>query len=252
MPLRPSNNGYARFGTDSHKFNIGISSKNIFSTAIGIAAVSCSMLSYGGDTSLGINAGTTGLGVEISKGLSPSIVTRFSLSGYTFEVDIEEEGIDYTADLGFSNFAAIIDWHPWHGGLHVSAGLVNNGNHFNMGAQQTGTYEIGDETYSGELSIEATVNFRRVSPYVGLGWNNAATGSSGLAWSTEIGVILQGEPVVKLTATGAQISDGTSTFDVLTNSDFQNELKTEEIALQEALDGFEFYPVITFGLHYQF
>lgn len=212
MPIWLNRSDYSKFN-DNHtngkyiqgcknifKFNKGISSKRVCSTVLGVAAITGSMFSYGGETSFGLNVGTAGLGVEVSRALSPSIVTRFYLSGYTFEVDIEEDGIDYNADLSFSNFAAIVDWHPWHNGLHLSAGLVNNGNHFQMGAEAADDYDIGDSTYTGTLSLQAAVKFRRVSPYVGLGWNNAATGRSGLAWSTEIGVILQGEPSVRLTA----------------------------------------------------
>jgi len=249
-----SNHRYLKFNNNVRKSNKTILSKNICSAVLGGAAIFGSMFSYANETSLGLSVGTAGLGVEVSKALSPSIVTRFYLSGYTFEVDIEEDGIDYTADLSFSNFAAIIDWHPWHNGFHLSSGLVNNGNRFEMSAEQADNYEIGDTTYSGTLSLQATVKFRRVSPYVGFGWNNAATGRDGLAWSTEIGVILQGEPIVKLSATGTNItaSGSSNTIDVTSNGDFQDDLKAEQVALQDALDSFEFYPVITFGLHYQF
>jgi len=247
MPIWLNNNDYS-------KFSQCISSNTICSAVLGVAAITGSMLSHAGETSLGVSAGTAGLGVEISKALSPSIVTRFYLSGYTVEVDLEEDGIDYEVDLSFSNFAAIIDWHPWHNGLHLSAGLVNNGNHFEMNAEAAEEYEIGGSTYTGELSLQASVKFRRVSPYVGFGWNNAATGRSGFAWSTEIGVILQGEPTVTLAAAGSEITEtGTlSSFDVTSNGEFQDNLKAEQVNLQNELDSFEFYPVITLGLHYQF
>jgi hypothetical protein len=132
-------------------------------------------------------------------------------------------------------------------GFRLSAGAVVNDNEVSgTGQGVPGTLlEIGDALFPAEEvgRLEAEVTFDDVVPYLGIGWGNAVADGGGLGISLDIGVLFQGEPEADFRAVGAN---------PLIADLLDQEIAAEEQEIQDDLDQFQYYPVISLGLSYKF
>lgn len=184
-------------------------------------------------------AGSLGIGVEVTKSLIPHVNIRGGLNFLNYAFDQTEGGNDYDFDLKLKSFSILADLHPIPGrGLRLSGGIIFNNNHLDMVSVASGSYSIGNRTYTGAEvgTLNGTVDFKSTAPYFGIGWGNATSGRFGLA--LDLGVVLQGVPQVSLTATGLVTSDPT----------FVQELNREVQELENDISEFQYYPVISLGL----
>jgi hypothetical protein len=184
-------------------------------------------------------AGSLGIGVEVTKSLVPRVNVRGGVNFFNYAFDQSEGGNDYQFDLKLKSFSILADLHPIPGrGLRLSGGIVFNNNHLDMVGVPTGSYSIGNRTYTGSDvgTLTGTVEFTATAPYFGIGWGNAASGRFGLAF--DLGVALQGSPQVSLSTTGILASDPT----------FIQELNREDQQLEDDISGFKYYPVVSLGL----
>jgi len=202
--------------------------------------------------SVGVRASTLGLGVELTQSLYPTVKTRFGVNRYSIESDVTQDGINYTQSLNLSSVAALIDWHPFAGGFRVSGGLLINNNAVELQSGSQASYNVGGETYTTtDLSIKGKVSFQPVTPYLGLGWASTPK-SRGLSLSAEVGVVYMGEADVKLSATGSVTDSNGTSFDVANDAVFHENLVLEEKTLENDIDEFVFYPVISLGVSFAF
>src|SRR5690606_23747315 len=133
---------------------------------------------------LAAKAGTTGLGLEAGFRLTESINLRLGYYSLDYGTDLEEEGIEYDGDLRLRNAALFADWHPFRGMFRLSSGVVQSGNEFVGSAEDE--LEVGDNTYEG--SLEATVDWDGMAPYLGVGLGNAMRGGR-WSFSMDLGVM---------------------------------------------------------------
>lgn len=178
--------------------------------------------------------GTLGVGFEVTKALTKRTRLRVGANAFTFGTSFKEAGISYDVDLRSRNVAVIFDYHPLNGRFRVSAGVFYNKNEFD--ADAAGTLTVGGTTYAN-ATLNANVSFDRTSPYIGIGWGNAVKEGKRLTHSFDLGVLYQGSPKVKLTATGVGS---------------QADLNQEALELEDALDSFRYYPVISYGISFKF
>lgn len=191
-----------------------------------------------GNFGVGTKLGTTGIGLEGTFGMTEHVNLRASISGFNYSLDLEEEDIEYDGRLRLRNAGLLADWHPFSGGFRVSAGGFYNGNKFNGSA--SGQLDIGNSTYTADLDLG--IDFRRFAPYLGLGYGNAVR-STGLSFAMDVGVMFAGSPRVGLEGelTGPDDSNG-----------FQDDLRRERQDLEDELDSYKYWPVLTIGLSYRF
>jgi len=187
---------------------------------------------------------TLGLGVEGTARILPKLNARLGINYYPYTYDEEEDDVDYDIDMNLFSGSALLDWHPFAGVFRISAGLVLNRNELDMEARPTGFVEIGDQEYApAEVgTLSGDVDFRSVAPYVGIGWGNAVGEDKRWGFVCDLGIVFQGSPDADLAATGPIASDPT----------FQADLAKEEENLEDDLDFFKYYPVISFGISYKF
>lgn len=208
-------------------------------TVFAIASVLASPMALA-DLGLGVKAGTLGYGVEGTVGLTTGVNLRAGLNGFSYDYTDSASNIDYDIGLDLKSYALLLDWHPFAGTFKLTAGILSNKNGATMTATPTGSVTIGGNPYpagtAGRLSGE--VDFKGAAPYAGIGWGNAAGKSRGLGFSIELGVLFQGAPDVTLTSTNPAVS--------------QSDLDAEAREIEDDLSGFKSYPVISFGLSYQF
>ena len=212
----------------------------LITTGMSVALL-CSGNALAEGIGLGIKVGSLGAGIEVTKGLSDNFNARLGFNTFTLDESGTESDINYAIDLELSNATLLLDWHPTGGSFRTTAGLVANGNELKMTAESAASYDIGGTTYTpadiGTLS--GVVGFDELVPYLGIGWGNAVEDDQKLTFSFDIGVVFQGSPNVALSTTS-------------TVAGLEDDLRVEEQQLEQDLDKFDLYPVVSLGLAWQF
>ncbi len=206
------------------------------------------------DAALAGKAGTLGVGVELTAGISRQVNARFGLNGFTYSERREASDIEYDAEANLQTATALLDFHPGGRGFRLTGGLVYNNTEIEGESIEpaSGFYEIGRFQVPVELvgSLDATVDFDPVVPYAGLGWGNAVGGDGGWSFAFDLGVIFQGEadatltPVIPADSPINTIPGLRELLDV--------ELAREERELEEEAADYDLYPVLSIGVSYKF
>lgn len=211
--------------------------KKVILTVAGLTLLGASSLATA-EVGIGVKASTLGAGVELGVSLSERFVLRGALNKYSRDDDRTIDDIKYDADLDLKSSALFLDWHPMKGSFHLTVGYLNSASQLNATATPVGTFNVGGTDYSGDITLHGKVDLGS-GPYVGLGWGNVP--AKGLGFSFELGAVQQGTPDATLTASGADAG--------LINPD---DLAREEQNMQDDLDEFELYPVVSLGISYGF
>ena len=197
-----------------------------------------------GKSGVTVSAGTLGIGVEFAHTLPVANLTgRVAWNGFNYDYDDSIDGIDYELGLELSSVTALVDWRPWGKAMHLTAGVVFNGNEIGATSAAAQSYEIGGQTFTADQvgTLRGNVSFDDdVVPYFGLGWNIPVAPKTAL--SLEMGVVFQGSPKLSLSADGALADDPL----------FQAELAAEEAEFQDDISNLEYYPVIALGVQRRF
>ena len=195
---------------------------------------------------IGVTAkvGTTGLGGDVTV---PLVSNWLNLrAGYNFgslRPSITEAGIKYKADVNFESVPILLDLHPFHGNFRVTGGVFYNKNDMDLSSTVDAS-TVGLGLGAGTATLNANVSWsKEFAPYLGIGWGNAADDNTldlpiAVGFSLDIGAFYQGSPNVFLT-------DSTGLVPAA-------DLAREQQQLEDDLDGFKFYPVITLGIHIRF
>jgi len=193
---------------------------------------------------LGAKAGTLGLGGELTTNLVPDVHLRGSVQWLEFDLDLEIDDIDYDVSVDFLNPVLLIDWYPFAGDFRVSAGALFNASDIDLEATSADPIEIGDSIYQpADLgSIRGSSDFDEIAPYVGIGFGNHLSQDRRWGFSVDAGVAFIGSPNVDLSITGPLASNPLLLAD----------LAEEEEEIEDELDKFRFYPVLSLTLYYRF
>ena len=199
--------------------------------------------SEAGELAVGVKVGTLGFGVDLNYPISPRFTMNVGINKFSTSSTDTTDGIDYDVDLNLQTIAVLANFHPFAGSFRITGGVMVNSNELGMTADPAATYDIGGNTYTaaevGDLS--ATVDFKKIVPYAGIGIGHSA--SSGLGFTLDVGVLMQGKPNVDLKSTGGLLSNDAA---------FLAELEQEEANAEDDIKGFTMYPVISAGLNYRF
>lgn len=186
------------------------------------------------DLWLGVRAGTQGLGLEATWRPVPYLDLRAGFNTYNHDTDRNEAGIDYNVELDLSSAYITLNARAPLSPFRVSAGLVANGNEGSFIGSDTGSYNIGGQTFNasdvGNLRGKAT--FDSVAPYAGVGLDFRVFDTFGLHF--DAGVMYQGSAELSLTADGAIANDAA----------FRAALEQERLELEEEVSDYEWFPVI--------
>ncbi|MGR3984537.1 MAG: hypothetical protein OD817_04680 [Gammaproteobacteria bacterium] len=206
--------------------------------------------------SLAARGGTLGGGLEMKFPLHSKFNARLVANRFNKTDDKERKGNRYRGDLNLRTFGAIGDWHPDGGGFRVSIGVFSNGSE--LKAKTTGdSFTFNGRKYTGEANL--LLDFESAAPYLGIGWGSQKP--SGLSLDFEIGLLYQNTPQLSAHGSGGVGPGSSCNFTVndkgiATVSDVCGGLKTDLEAehkdLQDDIDDFKVYPVLSFGLQYRF
>ena len=194
---------------------------------------------------LAAKIGTLGPGLEATIGITEWLNLR--AGGYYFRVRHggTVRDVEFDFDVKLASVPLLADWHPFENEFRISGGVVYNRNMADLDGTPNKITTIGDNDYTpeeiGELS--GSVRFNNLAPYIGLGYGNAVLDAD-KTWGFvfDIGIMWQGSPSVALSSNGTKAGDST----------FQQDLAMEENDIQDDADVFRIYPVLSFGISYQF
>ena len=212
---------------------------------VALVMFAMSTAAYAQNTSIGVRGSTLGIGVEGERTLTDSLGIRGGVNYFTYSYSGAEADIEYDFDLDLMSAPILVDWHPFKGSFRISGGVLLNGNEINATAKPIGSFDIGDGTYIPTTDIDTLkgkIDFNAVAPYLAFGWDTCFGKESGFGFVFELGAVYQGTPEADLSVTGPIASD----------SMFQSNLAAEEADLQDALDNFKIYPVVSVGISYRF
>ncbi|NBD33253.1 MAG: hypothetical protein GVY17_09875 [Cyanobacteria bacterium] len=198
---------------------------------------------------------TLGVGASVSYGVTSQLNTRVGINGFSFGVDIDETRLTYDSDVNLLNISTIADYYPLkESGLKLSLGLIFNDNNVSGVAtsDQSGQVNFGGQSFTvgegGDLSsADLDVEFpNKVAPYIGIGWGNPVQPGSRWNFNINLGLMFPGSPEVDV--------EGNTNITLPNNIQAQLDQAEaeEEEELEEELDNFSIYPVVTVGISYQF
>ena len=210
---------------------------------------------------IGARISTLGAGLEAVFGLHERVNLRLQGNLFNYDDSLTEDDISYEGDLKLQTFGALLDIHPFAGGLRLTAGAFQNGNQIDLEARCVTECEVGDLTISSagptdNPRIFGRADFKSFAPYFGLGYGNAMRGSP-LHFAFDVGVLLQGSPRLSLDADGtATVTDNdtgaTTTRNLATDPEVQGELQDEARNAEDDAKEFKYYPVISLTIGYRF
>ncbi len=206
------------------------------------------------DMALGVKGGTLGLGAEATFKLHEKVNVRAVLNTFTETDTFTEDGINYTGEMKLGTYGLTADWHPFNGAFRLSAGIMSNGNEFNLVADCKQVCDIDGSQYTSDPAnpgqVMAVIDFKSMSPYAGIGWGNAMSGGKWYV-GADLGVLFQGTPQAALTASGVfrnQLNIPVSSSSPV----FQAQLQNEETLLQDEMSSYDMYPVLNLSVGYRF
>lgn len=192
--------------------------------------------------------GTLGYGAELNVGFSDSFSARLGYNAFTYKYNTSASSVNYDFKLQLRTVSLLGDWYPFEGGFRTSGGLVYNDNQVKLnGLPTAGTYTINGTTYNSTDigSLQGTMSFGNVSPYLGIGWGNPVHKDKGWGMVSDIGVLFQGSPRTSLVATCG------ATLPAPQCATLQSDAAAENAKLQDDLKRFKFWPVVSIGISYQ-
>jgi hypothetical protein len=178
------------------------------------------------DGSIGVRAGSMGLGVELAYPISQSMGVRLIADGYKYSRKFTQDNIDYDGDAKLRTGSLLLDIFPFANNFRISAGGVYNGNKLLLSTPNT-NLTINGNPYTATLDGE--VDFKKFAPYAGIGYGRPI--NAGLSLTFDLGVMFQGTPTATLNGTCTPAPACTAQFKI---------------------KDFRYYPVATIGLAYTF
>lgn len=181
--------------------------------------------------------GTLGIGADVAVSVHPNIGFRAGGNIFPFGISIESSDVDYDLSLPSPQFLLLADLYP-AGAFRFSGGLMISSSDFELEAKLAEPVEIGGTTYTPAQvgSLTGTFGTRTVSPYLGIGFGNPAR--TRLGFFFDLGVAFHGTPEVSAVASGP----------VALLPGFQQDLDAEVAEIQDDVDEWKFYPVLSVGI----
>ncbi len=185
---------------------------------------------------LAVHAGSMGIGVDGALLLHPNLGVRAGANYFPFDINFNASDIDYNLEMPSPQFLLAADFYPVRS-FRLSAGLLISTNNFDLTGELDGPVDIGGNTYTPAQvgNLTGTLATRDVSPYLGLGFGNPASG--GVGFFVELGVAFHGNPKASATVDGP----------VSTVPGFQQDLDREVQDVQDDVEDYIVYPVLSIG-----
>ncbi len=201
-----------------------------------MVVAACSSVSAGDRVGIGIKGGTYGVGLD----LTGRIVDWFSLRATVNAIDVSqsysETDVDYDADVRLGGYGLLLDFHPLKNNFRISAGFLRNRNQIDLTATPTQVVIIGDTSYPPILvgRLDGSIRFKENTPYLGVGYGNAAKSGHRVRFLLDVGVVQQGAGTASLSSSAGLVSP--------------DDLREEEDKIEAAIESYKLWPLIALGV----
>ena len=183
-------------------------------------------------------AGTTGVGGELSFGLSPRLALRGSATTIPMKPTGTFSDVEYQVNPPTPMFTAGVDLYLMNG-LRLFGGMLFGADQLALDGTYNGSVQIGDQTYQGSGTLNAIVQRNSTAPYFGIGFGR--TVGRGLGVFFDVGGAILGETTVSLSATGP----------VTMAPDYEANRAKEEQSIQDNIDKYaKVLPMLSLGLRF--
>lgn len=217
--------------------------KHILKTGILVLALFGSANGFAdGNFGVGFKAGTLGLAAEGRWQPVPFVDFRVGANLYDFSDDRNEAGINYNADLNLESYYLTGNFHFPVSPLRLTVGAFSNSNGVELVSTEAAFYNIGGIEFPAPAvgTLTSEVTFEDFAPYFGVGFDFEMFGKAG--FNLDLGVLWQGDPNVTLDATGTAVGDPI----------FDAALENERQQLEDVMNDFKAWPVLSLGFVYNF
>lgn len=193
------------------------------------------------DFSLGGRVGLSGAGVEASAKFSNHIGVRAHLTGLSYSLDLEYDDVEYEVDTKLTIGSLLLDVHPAGGLFRITLGGAAYNGQFGISAMPSSgyLYQIGNGSYTSTQigTLNGEIEYQKVVPYLGVGWDFGVRKKSGFGVTLDLGVFFRGKPDnVTLSASGGGVT--------------ASDLARESDSIEDDTEGY--HPSIAVGLYYRF
>ncbi len=187
---------------------------------------------------IGSNAGTYGIGLSVSKTVTPKFNIRTSFNMFEIQRTNDEivDSVSIDATIKLSGVPLFVDFTPKdYGWFRLTAGLLFNLSEISGDGKYLEDIHINDITLDGEDSrLGFSWETPAVTPYLGIGFGRTIPNNK-VGFMVDFGTMYIGEPDITMTSTG-----------LLAPTAAANEKKIEE----KLKDG-KFFPVINMMLTFK-
>ncbi|HMO52476.1 MAG TPA: hypothetical protein PKE26_14660 [Kiritimatiellia bacterium] len=194
--------------------------------------------------SLGVKAGTVGLGLDATIYLAEWVNFRTGLQAFYFTYKDTIYGVDFDYDLTMLGIPLLLDFYPTDSGnFRLSAGVILSSTEVDISGSTRTIARINGVEFSKQQvgTISGTADYDTVVPYFGIGFGNPVKPDSALTFTFDFGFMIQDYDL-------SLKSNGTAAND----AGFKKALGDFAGEVEDVLDYLKIYPVITFGLAYHF
>jgi hypothetical protein len=193
--------------------------------------------------SIGITAGTLGLGPELAYRYGHYIGVRASAGFLSYNHDETVSDITYNGRLKLDSYGLAADLFPFGGGFRISAGARKNDNRIDLNGTPSTAVTLGNTVYTPAQvgTLSGTVEGNSFAPTLSLGYGGRL--AKGFTLGAEIGVMFQGTPKVNnYHATGLLAS----------TPGFQADLAEERQKVDDKVHNYQYWPIAQIILLYRF
>lgn len=209
---------------------------------------------------LAFRSSTLGLGADFGIRLARPVNLRVGYSTFNYSRTVADGDISYLGKLHLGSLQTLVDWFPGSRGFHISPGvLFYNGNRVTANSLiPTGkTLTSGTESFvsnpKNPITGSASMSLKRVAPVVLFGFGNLVPRSRRFSFTSDLGVVFQGQPNTSFQLTGSACDPtGVHCRSVNKDPSIQSDVKSGEQTMRDDLSFMKFYPVVSveFGYHF--
>jgi hypothetical protein len=224
--------------------------RSILALSLSCAFAGVAASANAADVGVTLDAGTTGAGLHLVFAMPMDLNARVGVNALNFSFAKSSSQLDYDFALKLQTIDALIDWFPTKGsGFRLTTGLVSNGSKidYNMKVNTGNQYVINGNTYSLSQvgAIHGAVGFKKVAPYLGLGWSNVPLSGKGWGFTADLGLMFQGSP-------DSTLVNSSCTASAAVCAQLATDLAAEKSNVDDILNSFKAYPVLRMGASYAF
>lgn len=198
--------------------------------------------------SIGVKAGTLGIGLELTKPVQDSLDFRIGINHFEAQVSNFRIGsIEYDVKASANSINALIDWYPKQNKkFYVSGGFLLGNDHIKPKPTPNFVYQgikIGQAL--DRFAVNLKVDYADVAPYFSIGYSNKASHKKGWYYAADLGFAYLGKP-----KTDFNIIDKTTgkTPTIIPEGALEGELAKVNKKLQD----YKVWPVLSLTWNYHF